>query len=74
MNRRGRKRGSSRAREAWRKHKPARIKDLAEALGISRTTIDQAIAAGRLGSKKLGHARLIPIQDLIDWLGDRRVS
>lgn len=50
-----------------------RPQEAADALGISRTTIDQEIVAGRLRSKKLGHARLIPIESLIDWLGDRRV-
>lgn len=50
-----------------------RPQEAADCLGISRTTIDQEIAAGRLRSKKLGHARLIPIESLIDWLGDRRV-
>ena len=51
-----------------------RPQEAAEALGISRSVIDGEINSGRLASKKLGHARLIPIQDLIDWLGDRRVS
>lgn len=50
-----------------------RPQEAAEALGISRSVIDGEINAGRLPSKKLGHARLIPIQDLIDWLGDHRV-
>lgn len=35
MNRRGRKRGGLRAREAWKLHKPARIKDLAAVLDIT---------------------------------------
>ena len=46
-----------------------RPQEAADALGVSRTTIDQEIAVGRLGSKKLGHARLISVQALIDWLG-----
>jgi excisionase family DNA binding protein len=50
-----------------------RPQEAADALGISRTTIDQEIADGRLRSKKLGHARLIPIEFLIDWLRDHRV-
>lgn len=41
MKRRGRKRGSMRAREAWKKHKPARIKGLAEALGISTPAVSK---------------------------------
>lgn len=51
-----------------------RPQEAADALGVSRDTIELEILAGRLDSKKLGHARLIPIQSLIDWLGDRRVS
>lgn len=50
-----------------------RPQEVADALGLSRSVIDQEIGAGRLASKKLGHARIIPIQDIIDWLGDRRV-
>jgi excisionase family DNA binding protein len=48
--------------------------EAARALGVSRDTIEGEILAGRLDSKKLGHARLIPIAALIAWLGDRRVS
>lgn len=51
-----------------------RPQEAADAVGLSRSVIDLEINAGRLKSKKLGHARVIPIQDLIDWLGDRRVS
>lgn len=51
-----------------------RPQEAADAIGVSRTTIDQEIATGRLVSKKLGHARLIPIQNLIDWLADDRIS
>ncbi len=50
-----------------------RPREVAKALGLSHDTIYQEINAGRLDSKKLGHARLIPIQAIIDWLGDRRV-
>lgn len=51
-----------------------RPQEAADALGICRDTIDAEINAGRLVSKKLGHARLIPIQNLIDWLADDRPS
>jgi len=50
-----------------------RPQEAADCLGVSRDTIEQAILSGRLDSKKLGHARLIPVQALIEWLADRRV-
>lgn len=50
-----------------------RPQEAADALGVSRDTIELEILAGRLDSKKLGHARLIPMQSLIDWLEDRDV-
>lgn len=45
-----------------------RPREAARALGISHDTIYQELNSGRLASKKLGHARLIPIQALIEWL------
>lgn len=49
-----------------------RPQEAADALGLSRDTIDGEINAGRLPSKKLGHARLIPVEALIKWLEDAR--
>ncbi len=45
-----------------------RPQEAAAALGLHRDTIDNEIRAGRLSSKKLGHARVIPIQAIIEWL------
>lgn len=45
-----------------------RPQEAADALGVSRDTIELELLAGRLASKKLGHARLIPIGAIVKWL------
>lgn len=47
--------------------------EVADAIGISRDTVEREILSGRLPSKKLGHARLIPIAAIIKWLEADRV-
>lgn len=50
-----------------------RPQEAADALGIHRQTLESEIQSGRLRSKKLGHARLIPIESLIAWLQETSV-
>lgn len=47
--------------------------EAAEALGICRETLQAELLSGRLQSKKMGHARLIPIAAIIKWLENDRV-
>lgn len=50
-----------------------RPQEAADALGIHRDTLESEIQSGRLASKKLGHARLISIENLIAWLQETHV-
>ena len=50
-----------------------RPQEAADALGIHRDTLETEIQSGRLPSKKLGHARLIPLDALIAWLQETHV-
>ena len=44
------------------------VAEVAEALGLSRTTVDRRIADGSIPSLKLGHRRLIPADAFEDLL------
>ncbi len=48
------------------------VKEAAEMLSISRTMIFQLINEGRLGSLKVGHRRLVPRQDLEEFVSSNR--
>jgi hypothetical protein len=47
---------------------PGRIERPDAVVRHRRAVVDQEINAGRLVSKKLGNARLIPIAEIIKWL------
>jgi excisionase family DNA binding protein len=49
-----------------------RVREAAEALGISRSATYRLIESGELESVRIGHARRIPVDAVADYVGRLR--
>jgi excisionase family DNA binding protein len=45
------------------------VEEVAEVLGISRSSAYEAVRTGQLPSRRLGRRIVVPIPLLLDWLG-----
>jgi excisionase family DNA binding protein len=50
--------------EVMERHKPYRISEFAIEIGVSRRTIERAIAAGRIRMFKFNDLKLIPAEEM----------
>ena len=50
-------------------HVTASVEEVANALGVTRSVVYEAVRTGQLPSRRLGRRIVIPVPMLLEWLG-----